>query len=734
MGSDIYYRSIGNNQYELTIKIYRDCSGANIGNLSVKASCEKGSIFLKPTLIEVKTISPLCDLLASPCENPLYMRIGIEEYTFKDTIDLNSSPFNKWSSQGCCQFKFSISTCCRNSRITTGISGTRFYTEYIMNTCNTNINYNSSPIPFNIPIVFVCCNKPIYLNMSMLDMDNDSLSYKLVSPQYMDNVDIIYRSPYTYKTPLYLYCPNGSRRNECTPKPEADIPEGFYLNEQNGDIVFTPIICNEVSIAAIEVKEWKKTSNGWVHVGTSIREMQLITQNCGDNSPPIILEPSSYTICEGDTICFDIEIEDDDSVSIKWNNGIEGATLIDGKFCWETKKGDGRSMVYSFTVTAEDNNCPYKGVSSKEFNIKVSPLPMAYRGYSNINCGGLVFEASSYDNLDYTWEIRDSLDNDSILFSSKEKQDTFKAEYSGNYIITLIIQNENGCSSIYKDNVYVSTYYTLTFNFKASTISGCVPITVDFKSYEEDSIYDLKYLWRFGDGQISTDNNPTIIFDVWGKYDVILTINTLDDKCSSTVQKVQYINVYPIPVADFVSDPSYFTILAKPEFKLINKSTIADDTLNYTWDFDLYNVSTLSENNKYSSEKNPLIKYNADTMSPCINLIVTSDYGCEDQITKCVVIGKDILVFIPTAFTPNNKGVNETFWIQSRGETDINLKIYNRWGEQLFESNNPISSEQGWDGTYRGKEAPQGVYVYLCELKGIDGKYYTFKGTITLLR
>jgi gliding motility-associated-like protein len=92
-------------------------------------------------------------------------------------------------------------------------------------------------------------------------------------------------------------------------------------------------------------------------------------------------------------------------------------------------------------------------------------------------------------------------------------------------------------------------------------------------------------------------------------------------------------------------------------------------------------------------------------------------------------IGSNYL--IPTAFTPNNDGVNDCFGITKWGyTTNLEFAIFNRWGERVFFTNNPSSC---WDGLYKGKPQPIGVYVYIIKAKGICGDINR-KGIIELIR
>ncbi len=91
----------------------------------------------------------------------------------------------------------------------------------------------------------------------------------------------------------------------------------------------------------------------------------------------------------------------------------------------------------------------------------------------------------------------------------------------------------------------------------------------------------------------------------------------------------------------------------------------------------------------------------------------------------------DPIIFIPDAFSPNNDDYNEQFFVKGGALKSVEFKIFNRWGEKLFEGDN-INSR--WDGTYKGQDQPQDVYMYYCYYTGFDGRKYSTKGTVTLLR
>lgn len=114
----------------------------------------------------------------------------------------------------------------------------------------------------------------------------------------------------------------------------------------------------------------------------------------------------------------------------------------------------------------------------------------------------------------------------------------------------------------------------------------------------------------------------------------------------------------------------------------------------------------------------------------CYVLKGENGYGCVDYDTVCVYVTRDFDVFIPNAFTPNEDGYNDVFIPVGYGINEIRLTIFDRWGEQIFTSN---ETSIGWDGSRKGKQCEQGVYVYKAEIKTMAGHTVARVGHVTLL-
>lgn len=156
--------------------------------------------------------------------------------------------------------------------------------------------------------------------------------------------------------------------------------------------------------------------------------------------------------------------------------------------------------------------------------------------------------------------------------------------------------------------------------------------------------------------------------------------------------------------------------------------------VDYQYDFD--NQSNIQASSwiwnfgdgSQSVEENPSHTYAADGVYQVI-LTAMDSAGCLDTAIKVIELSNE-LVFIPNVFTPNGSGHNDQFVILAQGMKEYDLKIYNRWGLELFHSNTPGVN---WDGrTSSGSNASEGTYYYI--LRAIGQKDYSQSGYFSLLR
>ena len=109
----------------------------------------------------------------------------------------------------------------------------------------------------------------------------------------------------------------------------------------------------------------------------------------------------------------------------------------------------------------------------------------------------------------------------------------------------------------------------------------------------------------------------------------------------------------------------------------------------------------------------------------------TSPNGCYDSDTVTVDIVNIYNYFMPTGFTPNGDGINDSLHVHGRGIESISLKIFDRIGEKVFESTDILL---GWDGKLNEVPMNDGVFVYLLEVKYCNGEIHKEQGSLTLVK
>jgi gliding motility-associated-like protein len=112
-----------------------------------------------------------------------------------------------------------------------------------------------------------------------------------------------------------------------------------------------------------------------------------------------------------------------------------------------------------------------------------------------------------------------------------------------------------------------------------------------------------------------------------------------------------------------------------------------------------------------------------------VTLVATNEAGCTDTMTYSLHVTFDSKIFIPNSFTPNDDGVNDKFKAVGYNLKSIHTRVFNRWGELIYESGN---MDDAWDGTYKGERVMEGVYIYMIEAQAKDGEPYYLNGNITV--
>ncbi len=296
----------------------------------------------------------------------------------------------------------------------------------------------------------------------------------------------------------------------------------------------------------------------------------------------------------------------------------------------------------------------------------------------------------------------------SYNWSSGQSLPTINSLAGGNYSVTAT--DIVGCFAI--DTFNLVEPLALTTNSLALNIpcqTACIG-----KAWANPSGGTLPYSWQWNDaGNQSTNpatnlcaGNYIVTVTDYNNCQILDTINIIDS------------SIYIILNATVSDD----TIYEGQEVQII--SNYLGQTYAYSWT----PTNGLNNPSIYNPKATP-------SVSTTYFLSVTDPNGCSWYDTVAIyvidVICDEPYIYVPNAFTPDGDGRNDILYVRSSVGYDVEFKIFNRWGEMVFEAQ---SLNHGWDGTFKGKKVDSGVFDYYVQLRCFNHEVFFKKGNITLIR
>ncbi len=433
-----------------------------------------------------------------------------------------------------------------------------------------------------------------------------------------------------------------------------------------------------------------------------------ITVDVDDFTPQVSFIGDVGLGCENDTIAFT-------NTSVTNPNGNPTYFWLFGNGGFSSQQNPteiyGVQGVYNVTLTITDNGCVASSTQSFDLNHPIeAEFAISNNGpgaSTDSICLGNTFIFSpitvplSFTNgLIIDWDLGDG----TIISNAGGLPINHTYLNQGAYNVKLVITDSLGCQDSITKLVYVDqpSYVEMS----ATPIDICVGETVYFT--DSVSPNTTRFSYNFGDGNIIVDKtNPSHNYATAGMFNVIFKGEYAvcdDDSITVTIQ----VNDYPL--INLGEDLSFCPG--------INEAV------------------TLQDVNNPSS----ILTWSTGEVASSITVSNTGYYAASASNGNCasidsVWVKRDCYLSIPNSFTPSGDGLNDYFiprQLLSSGLTEFSMKIFNRWGELIFTTNN--IDGRGWDGRYGGKEQPLGVYVYLIEAKWRNGFKNTFQGNVTLLR
>lgn len=413
-----------------------------------------------------------------------------------------------------------------------------------------------------------------------------------------------------------------------------------------------------------------------------------------------------------------------------------------------------------------------------------------------INIGGPYAEINLADTACIYNQISFSLTNaqniSSLVWdfgdgnSSTDSTTTHQYQQKGKIYPSLYLTTDADytCNKIISDSIYIYEIEA-SIAYQDNVDSGCIPFDANMvnNSYLADS-----YVWTTSNSLYSTDENPTLTFTSDGEYTIELIAGN-QFGCYDTTSTVA--TAFPLPEittspdtficygdniliwaeggiayewdnAQYLDDANIDQPIASPgtttSFKvLVSDENTCENTDSVKITVQQYPTVNLSDTTIIIGEsvqfniaepdiKDYLWKPNTDISciscsDPIVNPLEDITYTVEVTDTSdCftmeyntnITVEKKYSVDVPSAFTPNNDGINDVIYVNGWGIKElIYFKIYNRFGELIFNSTD-IST--GWDGKFKGNAQGADIYNFIVKVETYNNTFLEKKGNIQLIR
>lgn len=288
------------------------------------------------------------------------------------------------------------------------------------------------------------------------------------------------------------------------------------------------------------------------------------------------------------------------------------------------------------------------------------------------------------------------------------------------YVVTIT----DGCEStplVMSTNIYVAPLPVPSYQILDP--EQCEPAIFHVVNTTDPAMSQYNYWLVDGDTQFINQDTITSQELMAGTYDIQMIITSFLG-CVDSLTFEDALSVTPRPTANFGHSPN--------PVQMFNTNVYFTNTsfLGYTyqWYFEdgIPSASNLT---------NPHVMFpDGETGSYDVMLVTTSELGCTDTMKYVLIVFPEVLIYAPNTFTPDGDEFNQGWQMFVNGVDlyDLDLLIYDRWGEVIWESHD-ISV--AWDGTYNGKIVPQGTYTWVLRTKDIlNDAQYTQSGHINLIR
>ena len=704
VGGEITYECLGNDEYLITLKVYRDCLNgqapfdpeAAVTTYDANNNLVRNDMlkYVGPFKVNYSAIEPCYKYNSNIC---------VEEAIYQGKFLLPKTPGG---------YTIAYQRCCRNKSIINLSNPEDNGATYMVHISDEALNLcNSSPVFEHYPPMAVCAGKPTSIKYSATDRDGDSLVYEFITPFHGGGTQQggLSGNPNGPNTPM---------PNPAAPPPyskvtwragfstnyQVDANPPFSINSRTGIITGVPTTMGQY-VFGVAVKEYRKG----VFLSEIYRDFQFQTVIC-EKSTIAQMQPQIEK-CDGYKVSFLNQTQG--NAPYKWNFG-DPTTNADTANSYNTSYTYPDSGKYKVTLIAWPGySCA--DTTTEVFDIHQTLAPdfeapeiQCLIGNSfNFEAGGKYSPTAKFH-----WDFGTSASQDS---SQLENPSQISFSDTGAFNVTLTI-NENDCEESVTKKVKVYPHPIPKFSVEG--LIKCAPyrLNITDESYAKTS---LNYIWDFGNGDTSYSATPFYIYNDSGSYNISLTVFT-DEGCIDTTKTdlPTIINVYPTPKANFELSP-YTTSIFESEITFTNLANP-----NHT-------CYLLTGDGKRLASCDTSYAYQDVGVYRTKQAVINS-FGCVDTAYLDLEITGEFAFFAPNAFTPNGDGNNDFFKPIIYGIESYTLQIFDRWGKIVFETD---SRSKGWDGSISSSMlAQQDNYTYRVEAVDYLGNNRLFIGSVLLIR
>lgn len=305
-------------------------------------------------------------------------------------------------------------------------------------------------------------------------------------------------------------------------------------------------------------------------------------------------------------------------------------------------------------------------------------------------------------------------------FSTKEHPHNTYLTH-GNKVVSLRVVSNKGCEDNVSKPVMIPETPVADFTFTPE--NGCSPLTLNVTNESNISLGELDYRWWIDDSLVSEMEIPdiTIVNDTLiPTFHSIKLMVESEQGCSHMKRMNDAIAVLPAPIAGLKVRSGALDMIDP----LVVFTNTSEQGVRWLWDF-----GDESQSNDFAPAHTYSNSGNYEVFQ-----VAWNEFSCPDTAFLKIEVEPFTTMYIPSAFTPNGDGDNETWFIRGFNEgKQFQIEIFNRWGERMYQSKD---MQFEWDGSMPGsaKPAPIGAYVYRIVFRTSDDKEREVTGTFNLVR